>query len=76
MAITLACSTSTPTPVATATKSPPARGYHFVVGLGTNPGTYDSESGHVVMFGGGVDPRHFQNDTWIFDPSTNNWARA
>jgi galactose oxidase-like protein len=37
---------------------------------------YDSETGNIVMFGGGNDPFHFKSDTWIFDPSTNNWSKA
>jgi N-acetylneuraminic acid mutarotase len=48
--------------------SPPARGRHAMA--------FDSESGKIVMFGGGVDPRNFKNDTWIFDPSTSNWTKA
>ena len=37
---------------------------------------YESETGNVVMFGGGDDPFHFKNDTWIYDPATNNWSEA
>ena len=47
--------------------SPPARGRHAMA--------FDSESGKIVMFGGGPDPRHFQNDTWTFDPLTSNWSK-
>ena len=47
--------------------SPPARSRHSMA--------FDSESGKIVMFGGGPAPRQFQRDTWIFDPATSNWLK-
>ena len=47
---------------------PTARGRHAMA--------YDSESGKMVMFGGGPNPRAYRNDTWTFDPSTSEWAKA
>ena len=45
---------------------PPARARHAMAN--------DSESGKFVMFGGGADPAHFFDDTWVFDPGTNQWS--
>ena len=47
--------------------SPPARGRHAMA--------FDSESGHIVMFSGGVDPLNYRRDSWIFDLGTNNWSK-
>lgn len=48
--------------------SPPARGWHAMA--------FDEAIGKIVLFGGGPDRNHFQNDTWVFDSSSNNWSQV
>jgi len=48
--------------------SPSARGWHAMA--------FDAAIGKIVLFGGGADRGHFQNDTWLFDSSSNTWSRA
>jgi len=48
--------------------SPSARGWHAMA--------FDAAIGKIVLFGGGADRNHFQNDTWLFDSSSNTWSRA
>src|SRR5512143_3108436 len=60
--------TSTPTLVPTPTPPtyPPQRGYHSLV--------YDSESGAVLLFGGGPNEGEFWDDGWSYKTSTNTWT--
>jgi len=48
--------------------SPSARGWHAMA--------FDAAIGKIVLFGGGADRNHFQNDTWLFDSSSNTWSRV
>ncbi len=43
-----------------------ARGWHAMA--------YDSDSGAIVLFGGGVDRGQFMSDTWVFDPTRRVWS--
>lgn len=45
---------------------PSARGWHAMA--------FDGGIGKIVLFGGGADRHHFQNDTWLFDSITNTWS--
>ncbi len=49
--------------------NPPARGYHAMA--------YDSESDKVILFSGQTgpydDPKSLNNETWVYDPQTNEW---
>jgi len=49
------------------TTRPSERGRHAMA--------YDTESGKIVMFGGGPSPLDFQRDTWTYDPVQNEWSR-
>lgn len=51
-----------------ASTSPSARGWHAMA--------FDASTGKIVLFGGGADRGHFQNDTWLFDPGTTTWSRG
>ena len=46
--------------------APSARGWHAMA--------YDSESGAIILFGGGADREHFMGDTWVFDPTRRVWS--
>ncbi len=46
--------------------APSERGWHAMA--------YDSDSGTIVIFGGGVDREHFMGDTWVFDPTRRVWS--
>lgn len=46
--------------------APGPRGWHAMA--------YDTPSGTVVLFGGGVDREHFEAGTWVFDPVRLTWS--
>lgn len=47
--------------------SPSPRGWHAMA--------YDGESDRMVMFGGGPLRSEYDDQTWTFDPVTEEWAR-
>ena len=46
---------------------PSRRGFHAMA--------YDPETGQVIMFGG-FDGNQYLNDTWTYDPATNEWTES
>ena len=48
--------------------APSARGWHAMA--------YDTASGTILLFGGGVDRGHFLADTWVFDPARRIWSNV
>jgi N-acetylneuraminic acid mutarotase len=55
------------TDLAPAGTLPSVRGFHAMV--------YDPQTGRVIMFGG-FDGERYLNDTWTYDPATNEWIES
>jgi N-acetylneuraminic acid mutarotase len=55
------------TDLAPAGTLPSVRGFHAMV--------FDPQTGRVIMFGG-FDGERYLNDTWTYDPATNEWIES